>query len=40
MGNIKASSDYKTIFEIEDWDEYFNKLRIQLREQLNELENE
>ncbi|MEJ7609909.1 MAG: phospholipase D-like domain-containing protein [Ferruginibacter sp.] len=40
MEKIKESSEYKTIIGIKDWDEYFITLRIQLQQQLNELENE
>ena len=38
--HVKVSAEYKAIIEIEDWSVYFEGLRIQLQQQLNELEHE
>lgn len=38
--NIKQSETFKTIIDIEDWDEYFNQTKEHLKEQLRKLEEE
>ena len=37
---IKESEEYQTISEIEDWDEYFDRIRKQLKDEIERLENE
>lgn len=37
---IKESEEYQTISEIEDWDEYFDRIREQLKGEIERLENE
>lgn len=37
---IKESEEYQTISDIEDWDEYFDRIREQLKDEIERLENE
>ena len=37
---IKESDEYQTISEIEDWDEYFDRIREQLKGEIERIENE
>ncbi|MDG6267238.1 DnaJ domain-containing protein [Glaesserella parasuis] len=37
---IKESEEYQTISEIEDWDEYFDRIREQLKDEIERIETE
>ena len=37
---IKESDEYQTISEIEDWDEYFDRIREQLKGEIERIETE
>ena len=37
---IKESEEYQTISEIEDWDEYFDRIREQLKGEIERIETE
>lgn len=37
---IKESEEYQTISDIEDWDEYFDRIREQLKGEIERIETE